>query len=140
AFNVAEMEEIANNLKKVDGSLVDIYAAATGKDKATIEALLDKGDTYLDAEEALEWGFATNADESLRAVACADPQLYMKQLEQASQLAAAKAQLAELRGDTQPPTTMTAAEALALAFDLTPEEAETQAADLGDQIIALRQQ
>lgn len=137
AFNVAEMEEIASNLKKVDGSLVNIYAAATGKDKSEIKALLDKGDTYLDAEEALEWGFATNADESLRAVASADPRLYMKQLQQASQLADARAQLAQLRGEAQ--TTMTAADALALAFDVTPQEAEAQAADLGDRIIALQQ-
>lgn len=134
AFNVAEMEEIANNLKKVDASLVDIYAKTTGKSAAEINELLDKGDTYLTAEEALEWGFATQADEELRAVASADIKPFMRQLEQAAENAQLRAQL---RGQGNQ-AAMTAAEALALAFDITPEEAEAQAADLGDQILALR--
>ncbi|SHK53675.1 head maturation protease, ClpP-related [Halomonas caseinilytica] len=135
AFNVADMEEIARNLKKVDASLVEIYTATTGKSADEINALLDQGDTYLDAEEAMEWGFATDADESLRAVASADIQPFMKQLEQQGEIAKLKAQL-KGQGDN---ATMTAADALALAFDLTPEQAEAQAADLGDRIIALRQ-
>lgn len=140
-FNANEMEETARNLKIVDSSMIDIYAAATGKGADELGALLDQGDTYLGADEAIEWGFATEADASLQAVACADPGLFKKQLEQAGKLAQAEAQLARLQQPQEPPaTTMTAAEALALAFDITPEEAEAQAADLGDQIIALRQQ
>ncbi|MFI8748854.1 head maturation protease, ClpP-related [Vreelandella lionensis] len=134
-YNAQEMEETARNLKTIDAAMVDIYAATTGKGKEEIAALLDQGDTFLGADEAIEWGFATEADSQLKAVACADPKLFMKQLEQAGEIAKLKAQLA---GSTT--ATMTAAEALALAFDMTPEEAEAQAADLGDQIIALRQQ
>ena len=136
-YNVAEMQELAQNLSRVDASLVDIYAAATGKSQDEIAELLDQGDTYLTAEEALEWGFATQADEELRAVASADPRLFMKQIEQAGEIARLQA---ELTGQQKGSAAMTAAEALALAFDLTPEEVEAQAADLGDQIIALRQQ
>ncbi len=135
AFNVADMEEIASNLKKVDASLVEIYTTTTGKSADEISGLLDQGDTYLDAEEALDWGFATDADESLRAVASADITPFMKQLEQSSEIAKLRAQLKGQGGGA----TMTAADALALAFDLTPEQAEAQAADLGDRIIALRQ-
>lgn len=134
-YNAQEMEETANNLKTIDAAMVDIYAATTGKDKDAIAALLDQGDTFLGSDEAIEWGFATEADAQLKAVACADPKLFMKQLEQAGEIATLKAKLAGNGTDT-----MTAADALALAFDLTPEEAEAQAADLGDQIIALRQQ
>lgn len=133
-FNAQEMADTARNLSNIDASMVDIYAAATGKDKDEINALLDQGDTYMGADEAIEWGFATAADEQLRAVACADPHLYMKQLEQAGEIATLRAQLA---GKPAQPAAMTAADALALAFDLTPEQAEAQAADLGDQIIAL---
>lgn len=136
-FNAQEMQETARNLSNIDASMVDIYAAATGKDKDEINALLDQGDTYMGADEAIEWGFATHADEQLRAVACADPKLFMKQLEQAGEIAKLRAQLA---GKPSEPAAMTAADALALAFDLTPEEAEAQAADLGDQIISLRRQ
>lgn len=143
AYNVSELEEVGNNLKKVDASMIDIYAAVTGKPKDEIAGLLDQGDTYLTAEEALEWGFATEADPELRAVAAADPKPYFKQLAQAAKLAQAEAQaalaeakVAQLEGKGGA-TTMTAAEALALAFDITPEEAEAQAADLGDRVLAL---
>ena len=134
-YNAQEMEETAKNLKTIDAAMVDIYAATTGKDKDAIAALLDQGDTFLGSDEAIEWGFATEADAQLKAVACADPKLFMKQLEQAGEIAALKAKLAGAGTET-----MTAADALALAFDMTPEEAEAQAADLGDKIIALRQQ
>lgn len=134
-YNAQEMEETAKNLKTIDAAMVDIYATTTGKDKDAIAALLDQGDTFLGSDEAIEWGFATEADAQLKAVACADPKLFMKQLEQAGEIATLKAKLVGNGTDT-----MTAADALALAFDLTPEEAEAQAADLGDQIIALRQQ
>lgn len=136
-FNATEMEETARNLKAIDSSLVEIYAAATGKGADEISALLDQGDTFLGADEAIEWGFATEADAELRAVACADPKLFMKQLEQHGEIAKLRAQL-EDHGEQG--ATMTAADALALAFDLTPEQAEAQAADLGDQIIALKKE
>lgn len=132
-YNAQEMEETAKNLKTIDAAMVDIYANTTGKDKEAIAALLDQGDTFLGADEAIEWGFATEADAQLKAVACADPKLFMKQLEQAGEIATLKAQLA---GSTT--ATMTAAEALALAFDMTPEEAEAQAADLGDRILSMK--
>ena len=132
-YNAQEMEETARNLKTIDAAMVDIYAATTGKGKEEIAALLDQGDTFLGADEAIEWGFATEADSQLKAVACADPKLFMKQLEQAGEIAKLKAQLA---GSTT--ATMTAAEALALAFDMTPEEAEAQAADLGDRILSMK--
>ncbi|MDT8895474.1 Clp protease ClpP [Halomonas sp. I1] len=135
-FNANEMEETARNLKTIDNSMVDIYMAATGKSAEEIAGLLDQGDTYMGADEAVEWGFATEADAKLRAVACADPKLYMKQLEQAGEIAKLQAQIKGQGGNAN----LTAADALALAFDLTPEQAEAQAADLGDQIIALRQQ
>ncbi|WP_136247941.1 head maturation protease, ClpP-related [Halomonas borealis] len=134
-FNATEMEETARNLKSIDTSLVSIYTSATGKSADEITALLDQGDTFLGADEAIEWGFATEADAELRAVACADPKLFMRQLEQHGEIAKLRAQIDGQGGQG---ATMTAADALALAFDLTSEEAEAQAADLGDRIIALQ--
>lgn len=135
-FNAAEMEDTARNLKTIDASMVDIYAAATGKDAEEVAGLLDQGDTFMGAAEAVEWGFATEADATMRAVASADPKIFLKQLEKEGEIAKLRAQIQQQNGGNA----MTAADALALAFDLTPEEAEAQAADLGDQIIALRQQ
>lgn len=135
-FNAKEMTDTARNLDKIDASMVDIYVAATGKSADEVNALLDQGDTFLGADEAIEWGFANESDAELRAVASADPSLFMRQLEQAGEIASLKA---KIKGEQSSGAVMTAADALALAFDITPEEAEAQAADLGDQIIALRQ-
>lgn len=135
-FTASEMEEHAKNVKTIDNEIVNVYAMTTGKPAEEIAALLDQGDTYMGADEALEWGFATDKDAQLQAVACTDPNLFIKQLQQEGRIRELQAQLGN-GGGNQP---MTAADALALAFDITPEEAEAQAADLGDQIIALRQQ
>lgn len=134
-FNASEMEETAKALKSIDAAIVDIYVAATGKTADDINAMLDQGDTYHGADEAVEWGFATEADAKLRAVASADISPYLKQLEQSGEIARLQAQL---KGQSNTNTaSMTAADALALAFDMTPEQAEAQAADLGDRIMAL---
>lgn len=133
-FNAKEMEETARNLSKFDDALVDAYVMATGKTADEINGLLDQGDTIMGADEAIEWGFATDKDAKLAAVASADIAPYLRQLKQEGELVNMRAQIAGQRGNQ----TMTSADALALAFDLTPEEAEAQAADLGDQIIALR--
>lgn len=133
-FNAKEMQETAANLTKFDDAIVDVFVGVTGKTAEEINGLLDQGDTVMGADEALTWGIATAKDAQLQAVACADMSKFRKQLEEHGELINLRAQVAG--GNA----TMTAADALALAFDITPEEAEAQAADLGDQIIALRQQ
>lgn len=136
-FTAQEMKDFARNIDVIDAAMVDAYVAATGKTAEEISGLLDRGDTFMGADEAIEWGFATDKDAKLKAVACADPKLFTNQIQQQGKIRQLEAQLAALGGPNQ---TMTAADALALAFDITPEEAETQAADLGDRIIAMRQQ
>lgn len=132
-FTAAEMRDYADNIDVIDAAVVDAYAISTGKSAEEIGALLDKGDTYMGAGEAIEWGFATARDDQVKAVACADPAMFFKQIQQEGKIRELQAKL----GGNQ---TMSAADALALAFDISPEEAEAQAADLGDQILALRQQ
>lgn len=141
-FSAQEMQETARNLQAIDASMVDIYVAATGKTADEVADLLDQGDTFLGADEAIEWGFATEADAQLRAVASADIAPYLRQLAHHGELVNLRARVdagfktrREIEGES---IAMTAADALALAFDLTPEQAEAQAADLGDQIIALK--
>lgn len=136
-FNAREMEETAQSLKTIDASMVDIYADATGQAPEDIAAMLDKGDVFHGATEALEWGFTTEAAGALKAVASANPGLYMKQLEQQGEIERLKAQV-KGQGSGEPPASMTAADALALAFNMTPKQAEAQAADLGDRIVALQ--
>lgn len=136
-YTAQEMKDFARNIDVIDAAIVDAYVATTGKTAEEIGELLDRGDTFMGADEAIDWGFATDKDAKLKAVACADPKLFQSQIHQQGKIRQLEAQLAAQGGANQ---TMSAADALALAFDISPEEAEAQAADLGDQILALRQQ
>jgi ATP-dependent Clp endopeptidase proteolytic subunit ClpP len=64
--------ETAELLDKLKGSLVDTYAARTDIDAKTITEMMAE-ETWLDAAEAVEWGFADVVTESLSVAAHADP-------------------------------------------------------------------
>src|SRR5690606_2370550 len=53
----ADMRKMAGTLDTVRGSLVGTYARRTGRDTAQIEAWMD-AETWFNAEEAVEFGFA----------------------------------------------------------------------------------
>lgn len=55
--NKADMREMADTLEKIDGSLAGTYARRTGQPLAKITDWLD-AETWFDAEEAAEFGFA----------------------------------------------------------------------------------
>lgn len=95
-FTAKEMEDFAQNIKAIDAAMVDAYVAGTGKTAEEISALLDKGDIYMGADEAIEWGFATDKDAKLLAVACEDPKLFKQQLEMQGKIKAAEAKEAQL--------------------------------------------
>jgi ATP-dependent protease ClpP protease subunit len=57
-----------DNLKKTENELVDFYAKAIEIDKDTILSLLQK-ETFLDASQALELGFATELSVTQKAIA-----------------------------------------------------------------------
>ena len=64
-LNKDELSQQAENMEKIHSSVRDIYAAKTGLDKATLDALMSK-ETYLTAKEAVEMGFADELDDALR--------------------------------------------------------------------------
>ncbi|MFG1246788.1 head maturation protease, ClpP-related [Xanthobacter flavus] len=65
-------------LAKLDGQLAAIYAESTGLDVAEIRALMD-AETWMDAAEAIDKGFAGTADDEKAAKASAfDYRLYAK--------------------------------------------------------------
>ncbi|WP_251976722.1 head maturation protease, ClpP-related [Salinicola avicenniae] len=130
--NADELRALAGDLDKIADGIMAHYIARVGDaNRERMQALI-KGDdgqgTILSAEEVVELGLAdavmveTKAAASLAGLAKA----------MAHGAEQAKAKLASRQN-----APMTAADALALAFDLTPEEAEAQAADLGDRIVAL---
>jgi len=117
-----EMEAHAINIKVIDDAVVEAFAQATGKSATEINALLDKGDTFMGAAEAIEWGFATDKDAKLKAVAHADPGMFRQQLqmqgsirEAEAKASAAEFQLTELTGQFEAATT--ALEALTAELD-----------------------
>ena len=61
AGNADDFRAQAAVLDSLDASIVATYAARTGKPEAVIQALLDAGDTWMTAEEAVAAGFADEA-------------------------------------------------------------------------------
>lgn len=72
--NAKEMAETAEMLSRVNEQLADGYASASSRrhrDKSKDDFLraMANGDTYLDADQAIEWGLADAKSEPLKAVA-----------------------------------------------------------------------
>ncbi|NGX46737.1 MAG: ATP-dependent Clp protease proteolytic subunit 1 [Chlamydiae bacterium] len=63
-----DLEIQAKEILKTRKLIVDIYVEATGKDQATIERAIDR-DTWMSAEEALEYGLLDKVVESFADVA-----------------------------------------------------------------------
>jgi ATP-dependent Clp protease protease subunit len=58
AGNRLDFLEVHDWLAPFDRAMVEVYAARTGQPADQIAAMMDKGDTWLTAEQALELGFA----------------------------------------------------------------------------------
>lgn len=69
--NADEMRDIADVLDKIGASLIGIYVARTGMAEADVKSLLD-AETWLNAEEAVTKGFATEMEASLKVAASFD--------------------------------------------------------------------
>ncbi|WP_375183485.1 head maturation protease, ClpP-related [Marinobacter sp.] len=96
-YNRKELEEHATGIAAIDNAIVDAYVATTGKTADEINALLDRGDVYMGADEAIEWGFATDKDAKLKAVASADPAQFRQQIEMQGKIRAAEAEAASYK-------------------------------------------
>lgn len=64
-----EMRQQADLLDKVSASLISTYRNKTGMEDSEIAAMLD-AETWLSAEEAVEFGFADEIEPGMQAVAC----------------------------------------------------------------------
>lgn len=69
--NAEDMREMADILDKIGASLVATYVARTGLPEDEVKALLD-AETWLNAEEAVEKGFADEMEAALKVAASFD--------------------------------------------------------------------
>ena len=67
--NADEMRATADWLDTLDNSIANTYAARTGKPLDEINALLNKGDVWMSAEEAVAAGFADEATDLVKVTA-----------------------------------------------------------------------
>lgn len=70
--NADDMRKMAEVMDSLDQSIAATYAARTGKSIEDIKAMLDSGDTWLTADQAVEMGFADEATELVMATAMFD--------------------------------------------------------------------
>ena len=75
AGNKTDLRDMADQLDKVDGLLVDTYVKKTGLEQDEVVAMLDN-ETWLTASEAVEKGFATRLEEPTAVAASIDPKFY----------------------------------------------------------------
>ena len=137
-YTAAEMRDFADNIDVIDAAVVDAYALSTGKSADEIAALLDQGDTYMGAGEAIEWGFATDRDDQLQAVACADPTVFMQQLQQQGRVRQRQTPPASTPPAPEPQNVITPLAAIAKALDVDAGELEKSAQPALDAITSLR--
>ncbi len=67
--NAQELRDCADRLDAIDEQMVAIYEKSCDKSADEIRAAVE-ATTWLNAEQALEWGFADRIEESLKAAAC----------------------------------------------------------------------
>jgi ATP-dependent Clp endopeptidase proteolytic subunit ClpP len=65
-----DMRSLADVLDKIAGTMVGTYVSKTGKSEADIKAMLD-AETWMTADEALEYGFIDEISEEMDMAACA---------------------------------------------------------------------
>ncbi len=59
----ADFRKIADDLDKIGETIIAVYQEQTGLEQEEIKAMMD-AETWMTAEEALEWGFATEIEEA----------------------------------------------------------------------------
>ena len=67
--NADDMRAMANVLDSLDASIAATYAARSGQSEDAIKAMLDQGDTWLTADEAVKLGLANEATELVKVTA-----------------------------------------------------------------------
>lgn len=70
-FQADDLEDVIGRLEKVEEAILPIYANRTGQDRDAILELL-KAETYMTAEEAVDFGFADELSEAPALAACMD--------------------------------------------------------------------
>lgn len=70
--NADDMRKMADVMDSLDESIAATYSARTGKPIEDIKTMLDSGDTWLTADQAVEMGFADEATDLVTATALFD--------------------------------------------------------------------
>lgn len=68
AGNADQLEETAEELRKIEDQILDLYVARTGSDRETIKALM-QDDKSMPIDQVLELKFATEIKETIKALA-----------------------------------------------------------------------
>ena len=131
--NASEMRKLADDLDTIRNGILELFVARAGEPRREEIQQAMSAETWMTGAEAVALGLVDAVEADIKAAAS---------IGDYSRALAAAGRSAQQHIDQQkaPATSaMSAADALALAFDLSVEQAEAQAAELGDRIVALRQ-
>lgn len=131
--NASEMRKLADDLDTIRNGILELFVARAGEPRREEIQQAMSAETWMTGAEAVALGLVDAVEADIKAAAS---------IGDYSRALAAAGRSAQQHIDQQKapaPSAMSAADALALAFDLSVEQAEAQAAELGDRIVALRQ-
>ncbi|MDI5886188.1 ATP-dependent Clp protease proteolytic subunit, partial [Cobetia amphilecti] len=133
--NATEMRKLADDLDTIRNGILELFVARAGEPRRVEIQEAMRAETWMTGEDAMALGLIDAVDTDLKAAASIGD--YSRALAAAGR--SAQHHLEQQRAPAQPaPSAMSAADALALAFDIEPAQAEARAAELGDQILAWR--
>lgn len=72
--NAQEFRKIADDMDKIRESMIAVYESRSSLTREEITDMLD-AETWMSAEDCVEYGFADTIEEAQKAAACADPQI-----------------------------------------------------------------
>lgn len=74
AGNKGHLRKVADDMEKIDASIVATYSAKTGKTDDEITALMD-AEKWMNAQEAVDEGFADELEAEKKIAACVTPEI-----------------------------------------------------------------
>lgn len=103
--NADDHESMLEMLRKTDEQIVTTYAARTGLNPVQVREWM-KAETWFDAEQAIEFGFATEVIEAKKIAACGDLSKYQNVPDALRQEFTRKDQVMTTAQETQPVATL----------------------------------
>lgn len=135
--NATDMRKLADDLDTIRNGILELFVTRAGEPRRVEIQEAMRAETWMTGADAMALGLIDAVDADFKVAASIGD--YSRALAAAGRSAQQHLDHQKTPDKTPPASSaMSAADALALAFDIGPDQAEARAAELGDQILAWR--